>query len=433
MLRLIRYLRNSQFFKNISIVMTGTIVAQGIGFAIAPVISRLFTPSDFGVLGSFNSVLIFLAAFVTLQYAQAIMLPKRDQDAANVFAASILSVFIVSLIALLVAYLCSDWLLELLKSPQSAWLLWFLPLGVFVAGINQSFQAWCVRRKAFAKTASSQMVRAGSIGTLQIVSGLLHQGSGGLITSIITANGIASVNLSRQVFVTDRKLLKESLNWRQIGKKAKEYRDFPIYSATQTAMNALSQGLPVLLLAHFYGIAVAGAYAFGLRLLSVPINFVLIALRQVLFQKASETYNKGGRLLPLFIKITSGLFGIASIPSLILFIWAPQIFTWMFGAEWHTAGIYARWLIPWIAVLFCNAPASLCGRILRQQRNLFIFELIVLVSRASVLVIGGFYLSALQTVILFSVLGFLLNMLLILWIGSLLVTSEKSICTQLKS
>ncbi|NQT01203.1 MAG: oligosaccharide flippase family protein, partial [Planctomycetes bacterium] len=395
--------------------------------AIGPVLSRLFTRSDFGVLGSFNSVVSVVAAFVTLQYSQALMLPKHDEDAANVFAASIISVFLVSLSGLLMAYIFSDWLLGLLKAPQSKWLLWFLPLGIFVAGINQSFQAWCIRRKAFTRTASSQMIRAGSVGTLQIVSGLLHHGGGGLITSSVAANGIASVNLSRQVLGVDKELLKESLNWRQIGRQAREYRDFPIYSATQNAMNALSQGLPVLLLAHFYGIAVAGFYAFGVKLLQAPMRLVLTALRQVLFQKASESYNQGHNLYSLYVKTTGGLVAAAMLPSIALFAWAPQLFSWVFGAEWWDAGVLARWLNLWMFAAFCNVPATLFGRILRQQRNLFLYECIILLSRTGILLVGGLYWSVLNTVVVFSLLGFVLNVVLILWIGTVLFQRRKTV------
>ncbi len=405
--------------------MSGTAVAQIVGFALTPIISRLFDPGDFGIFGSFSSVLGVVAAGVTLQYSQAIMLPKHDEDAANVFAVSILSVFTISLSGLLMAYVFADWLLELLKAEKSRWLLWFLPLGIYINGINESFQAWCVRRKAFKKTGSSQIVRAGCVNLLQIVSGLFRAGSGGLIASSITANGCASINLAHQVII-DKKMLKKSLSWKHICLQAREYLDFPIYSATQNVMNALSQGLPVLLLAHFYGIAVAGAYAFGIRILHAPMTFVLTALRQVLFQKASETYNDGGRLLSLFIKTTTGLFAMALFPSLIIFIWGAEIFSWVFGSEWHKAGVYASWLILWLFPGFSNVPSVLFARILRQQKKLFLFEVIILISRVSTLGLGGYYLSAMRTVILFSVLGSVLNIMLILWVGVLLIRNEKN-------
>jgi O-antigen/teichoic acid export membrane protein len=399
------------------VVMSGTAVAQVIGFAMMPIISRLFAPSDFGIFGSFNSVLCVAGAVVTLQYSLAIMLPKEDSEAANVFAVSMLSVFVITLVGLFLAYVFSDWLLGLLKAPDSKWLLWFLPFGIFVSGINQSFQAWCIRRKAFKKTSSSQMIRAGVAGILQIISGLFHRGGGGLIAASVAANGIASLNLAGRVFCTDKDLLKSSLAWNRIRRLAFEYRDFPLYSATQNMTNALSQGLPVLLLSHFYGIAVAGAYAFGVRIVQVPFDFVLTAFRQVLFQKASEAYNQRQNLWPLFLKTTLG-FAVISLPlSILFFFGAPKLFAWVFGEQWRMAGVYAGWLILWLMVGFCNLPSVLFARILRKQKQLFIYEFVTLIFCTASLFIGGLYFKAYTTVILFSVVGMLANSILIGWMA----------------
>lgn len=425
-LKFIQYLRNSAFARNMSIIMSGTAIAQIIAFALTPIISRLFDASDFGLFGSFNAVIGVLAAGVTLQYSQAVMLPKSEEDAVSVFGASMLSVFGITLACLIFAFVFSDWLLNLLKAPTCRWLLWALPLGVLISGINQSFQAWCVRRKAFTKTAASQVIRVTSANILQIISSAFQSGGGGLIAGAVVADGIASINLSRQIFGPDRKMFREALNWKHIIQKAVEYRDFPIYSTSQNVMNALSQGLPVLLLAHFYTNASAGAYAFGLRLLNVPMGFILTALRQVLFQKASETYNNGLSLLPLFIKLTTGLFAMALVPTAVLFVWAPEIFSWLFGGEWYEAGIFARWLTLWMLIAFCNAPANLIARILRQQRNLFFYECLIVLSRTGVLFVGGYYWTVLKTVIVFSLLGSILNFVLILWIGALLFKQRKN-------
>lgn len=417
-------LKASLFLKNFSIVMCGTAIAQIIGIALTPIISRLFEPEDFGVFGSFTSVLGIVAAGVTLQYTQALMLPKDDDDAANLFAVSIISIVVISMLAFLTAYIFSGWVLEILKAQESKWILWFLPIGIFVSGINQSLQAWCVRKKAFKITASSQMLRSGCINGLQIILGLFKVGSGGLITSAVVADLFASNYLVRQVF-KDKILLKKSIKLKLIFFIAKKYRDFPIYSSTQNVMNAFSQGIPVLLLAHFYGIAVAGAYSFSVRILHAPMTFVLTALRQVLFQKASETFNCGERLLPLFVKVTSGLFVLSLFPSIIMFIWAPEIFIWVFGEEWHTAGLYASWLVLWLVPAFANIPSVLIARILRMQRFLFMVEILIFSSRITILIVGGYYFSALNTVILYSSLGFFLNTMLIVWIFGLLFKNEK--------
>jgi O-antigen/teichoic acid export membrane protein len=309
-----------------------------------------------------------------------------------------------------------------MKTPNE-WILLLLVVAILVSGLNQAFQAWCVRVKAFKDTSVSQVIRSLSSNGTQVGLGYLKGGSVGLIVSTVLANFLASLNLARVLFHDLAALLRE-IRWDRMWQLAKEYRDFPLYSASQNVMNTLSQGLPVLLLAHFYGIAVAGAYAFGVRVLQVPMGFVLGALRQVLFQKASETHNYGGRLLPLYVKITSGLFALAVLPSLVLFIWSPQLFTWIFGSQWCTAGEFARSLVLWLVFGFCNLPAVLFARIIRIQHTIFLFDVVLLPARAIVLIVGGMYFHESYTIMLFALVGAVINIILIVVVGHALMKKE---------
>jgi len=147
----------------------------------------------------------------------------------------------------------------------------------------------------------------------------------------------------------------------------------------------------------------------------------------VLFQKGSEVFNSGGSLLPLFIKVTAGLFAAVLIPAAVLIVWAPQIFSWVFGEKWFIAGEYARWLVFWMIPVFCNVASVLFAQILRQQRNLFIISIIFLICRTLALVAGGHYLSILGTIILFSVTSSILNTLYIVWVGCLLLRKRPTV------
>jgi O-antigen/teichoic acid export membrane protein len=180
----------------------------------------------------------------------------------------------------------------------------------------------------------------------------------------------------------------------------------------------------VLLLTRFFGIAVAGSYAFGGRLLTAPMSLVLSALRQVLFQKAAEMQHQGRTLTPLFLKSTVGLFGLGLLPAVVLGAWSPQLFAWVFGSQWHTAGEYARYLVLWLLFVFCNLPAVLFARLIRIQRALFFYNAGVLAARTTVLVVGGLYLTALQTIALFSLAGAAMNIALILIVGRALLKRE---------
>jgi lipopolysaccharide exporter len=417
-------LRKSSFVKNVLVVMSGTAIAQILGFALTPIISRLFSPSDFGIFGSFNSVATILAAGATLQYTQAIMLPKEEKEAIGLFVLSCLCTFLVGFLCL-AGCLVAPGALNALMKTNGVWALTLLVASTVVAGLNQSCQAWSVRVKAFKHTSASQVIRSVFANGTRIGFGYLNAGAAGLMISTVLADISASLNLVR-ILLPDLLVLRHSIRWRQLKQLAKEYADFPMYSASQNVINALSSGLPVLLLTQFFGIAVSGAYAFGVNVLQVPMGFVTGALRQVLFQKAAETLHDGSRLGPLYLKITGGLFALALFPSLVLLILAPQIFSWIFGSQWHMAGELARSLVIWMAVAFCNLPAVLFAQLIRIQRTIFLYDLSLLATRALALVLGGLYLNALQTVMLFSLVGAAMNLFLIFLVGHSVIRREKN-------
>jgi len=408
-------LRKSSFVKNLFIVMSGTVAAQVIGLALTPIISRLFSPSDFGISGSFGSLWGVIAAGVTLDYSQAVMLPKEKGDAANLFFVSCLSTLLVSFILMTICLIIPTYLNSLMKTT-GIWALVLLVAAAMASGLNSSCSAWCVRVKAFKQTSLSQVIRSLSYSGAQIGFGMFQGGAVGLIISNVLASILASINLAR-VLLSDMAAIRRNISWVRMKQMAKEYRDFPMYSASQNVINALSSGLPVLLLTQYHGIAVAGAYTFSMRILEAPMGLILSPLRQVLFQKAAEIQHQEQSLASLYIKITAGLFTMAIFPSLVLYIGAPQIFTWVFGAQWHIAGDFARGLIVWLLFVFCNLPAVLFARLIRIQRAIFFYDLVLLAARTTALVLGGLYLSALNTVMLFSFVGAFMNLFLILFVG----------------
>ena len=157
----------------------------------------------------------------------------------------------------------------------------------------------------------------------------------------------------------DLTLLRRSIRLAEMKRLAKEYSDFPIYTGSQVVLNTASQNLPLLLLAHYFGSTTVGLYSVGVRILQLPMNFVLTSLRQVLFQKASEVHNNDGDTYHLFKRTTLGLMALAIVPTTIIILFAPPLFAFVLGSGWREAGVYARWLILWLALTFANVPAML--------------------------------------------------------------------------
>jgi len=412
----------SHFIRNLFVVMSGTAGAQLIGFMMNPIISRLFSPAEFGIFGSFNSILSIATAAVTLNYSQAIILPREDHRAINLLILSFSGTLFIAVGLLLLSICMPAFILDLMKS-SNGWFLVLLVIATILTGLNESLQAWCVRVKAFKNLASSQVIRSVASNGSQSALGLWKGNAFFLVSGMIFGELLASFYLTRSVLQDLVKWGRE-ISWQGMKELGREYRDFPLYGGSKDIMNAVSMGLPVLLLSQYYGLAVAGAYAFGVRIIQIPMGFITRSLRPVLFQKASESHNQGERLFPLYLKSTAGLFTAALIPMLFFFRWAPDIFVWIFGAEWQTAGEFAKWLLLWLVLVFSGLPSVLFARITRIQGQLFVFEVVLLVSRTLVLILGGIYLHDLDTIILFSLTSAGLNIIFILIVGHIVMKED---------
>ena len=92
------------FAENVLKLVTGSVIAQGIGVIVAPIIARLFAPEAFGVAALFASITGIIGVVACLRYELAIMLPKTDEEAANLLGASLFFVLIITGISVLIIF-----------------------------------------------------------------------------------------------------------------------------------------------------------------------------------------------------------------------------------------------------------------------------------------------------------------------------------------
>ena len=415
-----RVVPEGSFRADVATLMTGTALGQLLVLAVSPLLTRLFTPAAFGAFGVYLSLAAILCALSTLRFDQAIMLPKEADEAAPLFWAALLSAGGISMATLAAGLLFFRGILSLLKiEALSGWIL-ALPFSIFFYGAFQALVSWSTRRKQFVRQSVSQVARSLAIITVQVVAGALRSGPGGLVGGAVAGDAAAASLLAWQVQREDGAILRRALDWRKIKAAAREYRDFPLFSSPQNFLNAISQNIPLLLLANYFGPAVAGFYVLAVRGIQVPMNFFLTSLRQVFFQKASELYNQGGDAWGLFRSMTLRLGKLVALPSLAVFLFGPRLFAFALGGRWLTAGVYARWLVPWLALMFANVPAVLFAQILRRQKAVLLIDVVLLTSRVLAIVAGGLRHDPLLAVVLYSLVGVAVNLVLILWVGGLL-------------
>jgi O-antigen/teichoic acid export membrane protein len=218
---------------------------------------------------------------------------------------------------------------------------------------------------------------------------------------------------------------KNSITLREIRAVAREYERFPKYQSLTSLMNVLSQDLPAFLFAFYFSFEFAGYYALARNMLKKPVQLVSDSVRGVFLQRVAEIRGKGKSLRSDFVKTTAALAVVSVIPFSIITIWGEWIFSIIFGAEWVTAGFYAKFLSPLLFLVFINPPATQVIIVEQKLLNLLIFR-IFFFSFETLAIIFGYYISSdpLVAVALFSGVGVIANFILILYAYRLTTKTE---------
>jgi len=399
-------LPEGSFARNVITLMTGTTFAQALTILVAPILTRLYSPEDFGVYALYTSVLGILAVISCGRYELAIVLPEKDEDAANLLVLSILICFGMAALTLLLVALFRTQLANLLGAPELAPWLWFMPLSLIAAGLFQTFNYWSTRRKQFKRLAMRTITQSTVTASTQIGVGTLHSsaGPGGLIGGSIVGQLAATGRLAWQIGRDEGIFIKENCNRSKITKVLQRYKKFPIYDLWSSLLNTASTMLPALLLGYFFTPAVVGYYALGNRVLAMPMGVVGGSIAQVFFPQAAEA-RRTGELDRLTLEMFKRLLAIGLVPILLITIAAPDLFALIFGARWWTAGEYVRWMSMWLLFVFISSPLSTVYSVMEKQREGLIVNIVMFGSRLIVLVIGGIKGDALYAIALFGVTG----------------------------
>ena len=80
--RLLGILPKGRFARSVAVVTAGAALGQGLVLVSAPLLTRLYTPADFGVLAVYGSLVSLVAVVSAMRYELAIALPGYDKAVA---------------------------------------------------------------------------------------------------------------------------------------------------------------------------------------------------------------------------------------------------------------------------------------------------------------------------------------------------------------
>jgi O-antigen/teichoic acid export membrane protein len=348
----------------IASIVSGSVAGQGLTILAYPLLTRLYSPSEFGLLAVFSAVVGMIAVVSTATLDAAVPIPGEDRDAATVAWASLGCVALTSVLTALTGIVAAVPLAKLLGVPPLADFWWLVAATVAAFGAYAVLSKWMIRDRSYGALGRRNLLQGvGQVGT-QLGLGLAGAGAAGLMLGMGVGRlfGLGGL-LSRGG------LLRQPLpRLHAIRAMLGRFRRFPQLAMPSAFLNSAGLELPVLLIAALYGDAKAGFLGLALRAVGGPAAIIGQAANQVFTGESSAAIrDPQGMLGSAVRRSVLRLLAVGAGPTAVLVAAGPLVFAFVFGAEWSEAGEYARYLAAYFLAAFAVTPVSTTLWLLERQ------------------------------------------------------------------
>ncbi|NLN99062.1 MAG: oligosaccharide flippase family protein [Bacteroidales bacterium] len=406
---------HSDYIRNISKVSIGVLIAQSLSILAAPILTRLYSPAEFGIFSVYVSVVLTIEVCACLRYEMTIVLAEKESNARCLFWLSsvimTMASILVGVVVIAVYFITKNEIIPLIKWND---LFLLMPLSVFAISMVNVISLWCTRKKFFSIFA---FIQAGLViinNLLSILAGHYIAGEGRfLVYSQLASYVIIMILSGLYIFYKDKSLLLFP-SWRKLISLFIEYKRMALYNTPASIINIFSQRLPAYTFPISYGLPSVGYYDLVYRILKLPSQVVGNAIRNVFFQKASEDFKRSATFACSLQNNVNALVRISAFPFFIFGALSIWLFPILFGKEWADSGWYVLALLPWLMSSFIVVPISSAVSITAQDKAFFRLQIICFVTRIMVIIIGiALFSSPLITILCFSIVGCIFQLLIL--------------------
>ena len=353
--------------------------------ALSPILTRLYTPEEFGLMGLYIAITSIIVVIATARYELAIIQPRSTIDVDNLAILSITVAFFISLISLVFVSVFNKEICQLVGNDDISPWLYFVPLTVFFMGVSKSLNYWYNRNKRYFDLSKAKVYQSGANVSANLLLASMNAKAFGLIFGYIFSQLFHAYILIK-LLISEKLLFKKGVSVARCIVLAKRYSKFPRYSMPGAILDSVSLQMPILFLSRFFDADAVGFFSFTFRIISGPMGLISGALAQVLLQKiATEDHsNVYGLILLALRKLT-----LAAIPFvLVVYFLGEHIFAFVFGEQWIVAGQYATILIFSIAIRFIVSPLSMVLALDKNIKLGMVWQFLYFISVISVLTLS---------------------------------------------
>ena len=403
-------LRFSSYFRDVAMVSLGTGIGQATLLISAPVLTRLYSPQDFGVFAIFTTSHMLLTLFITCKFEQAIVLEDTHHNALNLCYLVMVFGGAVAFVFTLFFLFFRNEILSWSGNSEFGFILLCLPLFSWLGGMAITGYYWSHRLKRFDRAGTSAMASKLAQSVASIILGLiplrLPQGVGLMIGFAVGSAFQSGLTLP----LRPKKLEKVFGQPFRLGITSAVRRHWRLCFSLvgSQGLSLLAGNAIVYAIGAIYGDVRLGLFALATRMVAAPSKLISKSIGDVYRQRAARQYQLRGRFDDLMLTTFNKTLSIAIVPDLLAMILVVPIFSFVFGQEWTEAGEYARVLLVSGLFSFILTPLDKAALIIGAKAYILLWHAVRLTGVISIFA-AAFY--------------FNLHIMTCLWIYALLQIS----------
>lgn len=340
------------YLKSILNLASGTSLSQIITVSSILILSRIYSPEDFGEFALFSAITAITSVFASARLENLIISLKNENIALLVKDSIVNLALLFSFIVFFILVTIYFFLWGLISSS----FLILLPFYIFVSTAYQANYFWLNRNGHENIMSKGLILGALSQATLAIFFGFYTNINSGMILALVFGQFINFVYI---LYASESNLKiggKDSM--KNLTSVIYNNRSYPINLIPSGLLERFSSQAYIILISSFFGVGNAGQINLYQRTVSFPIRIIGKAIGDVFRRYAAKNLNENGEAKKLFIITLCATFFLALPVFIPLKFYGVQIFEFTFGPQWTLAGEYAQ-LLSWIFLLsFAVSPIS---------------------------------------------------------------------------
>lgn len=384
---------NQSFQKAFWTLLSGNGISFILSLAVAPLLTRLYQPTDFGVWSNILAITGLWGVLSTLRFDQAVVKAAQGDESAKVVKLSLVILLAVTIICSFVTFLFArHWMNWFDISDIQA--LWAIPFMLVLIATAAIIRNWSAAARAYREMRASKIVFVTVQAVLGVTFGYLGYGWSGLFIS--TAVGYA---------ILIAYLLKSNPLEKTTGRLIdvfREYSAFPKWNLPLALADQMNQQfLFNLIFTSFFGLEAMGLFAICQRYLRAPFRLMQSASSEVLYREIIQSPAKWNSYYFSILKRSATI----AIPiALFVSVAGAEVFGFILGSEWKQSGEFAAAIIPSVAFGLLSGSFSTIPIVVDKQRQFTLMSIVhQLIALASLVIVANGGGTAFYSLLIFSI------------------------------